>query len=278
MKNQKLYFIIGGSGRLGGALAKAYCAEAVIILPRSVYCDWVRAEQRHSVTSYFNQFQDYDITIFITSGLLDPKLSFEKLLSVNYWLPRNIIEGTRFFKVRTITFGTVMEALMPAANNYIISKVKFSQKLEELDPFKNRHLHIQIHTLYGVGVPSTFMFLGQILDALKKNKPFVMTSGSQLREYHHIDDDIKAIRLFEQAGYTGTVDISHGKPVSLLEIANYIFEEFGAQHLLQVGILPSTKSENFTKTYKARDALGPVQFRDTLPSVASYVRTLVAKN
>ena len=65
------------------------------------------------------------------------QIALVKLLSVNYWLPRNIIEGTRFFKVRTITFGTVMEALMPAANNYIISKVKFSQKLEELDPFKN---------------------------------------------------------------------------------------------------------------------------------------------
>ena len=121
MKNQKLYFIIGGSGRLGRALTKAYCAEAIIVLPRSVYCDWITAEQRHGVINYFRQYQNYDITIFITSGLLDPMLPLETLLSVNYWLPKNVIEGTVSFKVRTITFGTVMEALMPTGNNYITS-------------------------------------------------------------------------------------------------------------------------------------------------------------
>lgn len=280
MKNQKLYFIIGGSGRLGRALTKAYCAEAIIVLPRSVYCDWITAEQRHGVINYFRQYQNYDITIFITSGLLDPMLPLETLLSVNYWLPKNVIEGTVSFKVRTITFGTVMEALMPTGNNYITSKVKFSKNLEALDLSSNcdRHLHIQIHTLFGIGIPNSFMFLGQILKALQKDKPFVMTSGSQLREYHHIEDDVKAIRLLEQSGYTGIVDLSHGRPVSLLEIANFIFEEFDSQHLLKVGILPSTESENFTKTYKALNILDSVQFRDTLPSIASYIKSLVTKS
>lgn len=280
MRNQKLYFIIGGSGRLGSALTKAYCSEAIIVLPRSVYCDWIIAEQSYCVKNYFKKYQNYDITIFITSGLLDPTLPLEKLLSVNYWLPKNVIEGTSLYKARTITFGTVMESLMPTVNNYITSKVKFLKSLEALDLSNNcdRYLHIQIHTLYGIGRPNSFMFLGQILKALQNDKPFTMTSGLQLREYHHIEDDVKAIRLLEQSGCKGILDLSHGKPVSLLKVANYIFEGFGSQHLLKVGILPSTESENFTKTYKALNIFESVQFRETLPSILSYIKPLVDKS
>jgi nucleoside-diphosphate-sugar epimerase len=275
MKVKKLYFIIGGSGRLGRALADEYCAEKIIVLPRLVYSGWVLSEQGQSVLDYFQQYKNYDITIFITSGLLDPRLSLEKLLSVNYWLPKNVIDGTQSYPTRVITFGSVMETLMPRGNNYLASKSKFSEHFETFDFLNNRNLHIQIHTLYGVGAPSPFMFLGQILDALQQNKPFVMTSGSQLREYHHIDDEVKAIRVFEESGHTGIVDLSHGRPVNLLEMANAIFKEFGAQGILETGVLPDSASENFNKVFEVNNILRWAKFRDTLPSITSYLKSMV---
>ena len=275
MKVKKLYFIIGGTGRLGRALADEYYAEKIIVLPRSVYGDWVLPEQGQNVSDYFQQYKNYDITIFITSGLLDPSLSLEKLLSVNYWLPRNVIDGVQSFPSRVITFGSVMETLMRRGNNYIASKSKFSENLEAYGSLNNQNLHIQIHTLYGAGAPSPFMFLGQILDALQHNKSFVMTSGSQLREYHHIDDEVKAIRIIEESGQTGIVDLSHGMPVSLLEMANYIFNEFGVRGLLEVGGLPDAPSENFNKIYEVHNVLRSAKFRDTLPGIISYLKPMV---
>ena len=67
------------------------------------------------------------------------------------------------------------------------------------------------------------MFLGQILSALKNDEAFKMTSGCQLREYHHFLDDAEAIRTISGLKITGVVNLSHGKPVSLKDIAQASF-------------------------------------------------------
>jgi hypothetical protein len=126
--------------------------------------------------------------------LLDPKLPEELLLGVNYCLPQNIIKGTTKLGAKVITFGTVMELIRTTKNPYIKSKITLSDYVEELSTKSNKALHIQMHTLYGAGQPNSFMFLGQILDAILNNKPFHMTSGRQLREYHHIVDEAKVVK------------------------------------------------------------------------------------
>ena len=48
-------------------------------------------------------------------------------------------------------------------------------------------MHLHLHTLYG-GRPQAHMFLGQMIRALERGAEFAMSSGEQLREYHHVHD------------------------------------------------------------------------------------------
>ena len=66
------------------------------------------------------------------------------------------------------------------------------------------------------------MFLGQILSALKKNKPFFMISGRQLREYHHYDDEAEAIKLTVNSPLSGIIT-QCGNPIDLNSIASSVF-------------------------------------------------------
>ena len=70
------------------------------------------------------------------------------------------------------------------------------------------------------------MFLGGIYHALKNNLPFPMTSGEQLREYHHILDEVNAIDFLVQEENDEVINLSHGDPVRLCDLAMNIFIVF----------------------------------------------------
>ncbi len=108
-----------------------------------------------------------------------------------------------------------MEELVSSKNRYVQSKTLLNHYVKSLNSQHNSVAHIQLHTLYGVGAPSPFMFLGQILSALRNDSVFEMTSGCQLREYHHFLDDTEAIKQILESQTTGVVNLSNGKPVTL---------------------------------------------------------------
>jgi len=264
-------FLIGGRGRLGQAIARQYAADDIVSLEREVYQHWGEPGAQADVAAYFAPWAGTGATIFVTSGLLDPKLPAEALWQVNVELPRNIIEGAAALGLRVITFGTVMEALLAARNPYVNSKAALGEFAAARAAEGAPVTHVRVHTLYGGGLPSRFMFLGQILDALDNGAPFRMTQGKQLREYHHVDDDACAIRMLAETGVNGVLDLSHGAPLSLRELAGAVFEAFGAAGQLQVGTLPEPSEENYNTVFARHPMLERASFRDTLPALVAYL-------
>jgi nucleoside-diphosphate-sugar epimerase len=139
-----------------------------------------------------------------------------------------------------------------------------------------RATHLQLHTLYGAGQPDSFMFLGQILMSVRNNLPFKMTSGRQMREYHHLADEVRAIRQIAGSARTGVMDVSHGHPLRLRMIAEEVFQAFAKSELLRVGALPEPPEENYEKIFKRSEFLQQISFRDSLPSIVQYMRELCA--
>ncbi|WP_313706110.1 NAD(P)-dependent oxidoreductase [Massilia sp.] len=264
-------FLIGGRGRLGQAIARQYAADDIVSLEREVYQHWAGPGAQADVAAYFAPWAGTGATIFVTSGLLDPKLPAGALWQVNVELPRNIIEGAAALGLRVITFGTVMEALLAARNPYVNSKAALGEFAAARAAEGAPVTHVRVHTLYGGGLPSRFMFLGQILDALDNGAPFRMTQGKQLREYHHVDDDACAIRMLAETGVNGVLDLSHGAPLSLRELAGAVFETFGAAGQLQVGTLPEPGEENYNTVFARHPMLERASFRDTLPALVAYL-------
>jgi len=266
------FYLIGSRGRLGQAIALEYADSGIVSLDRIIYKDWSQSGATDKISRYFDKPGNEGATLFVTSGLLDPKLSQEDLLTINYHLPKNLIDGATKLGIKVITFGSVMEGFLKSKNPYIQSKTALGEYVREVSNEKRPAIHLQIHTLYGLGQPSPFMFLGQMLTAIRGDVPFQMTSGLQLREYHHLTDEAKAIRQIEISISHGLLNLSHGKPISLKTIAEYVFKTFGKEKLLCLGALPEPHEENYEKVLTASDILLQVPFRDSLPAVVRYMQ------
>ncbi|ATM93996.1 ADP-glyceromanno-heptose 6-epimerase [Yersinia frederiksenii] len=263
-------FVIGGRGRLGNAICKSYLPEDITSLDRSIYANWWNIACQDDISRYFEARTKPGSLIFITAGILDPKLAQEAHLNVNYLLPKNIIEATSHLGLKVVTFGTIMEELVSTKNAYIESKSMLSNFISELSDVNT--LHIRIHTLYGNGLPSPSMFLGQLYSALKNRSIFKMSSGNQLREYHHIDDDVAAIHTLINKKIHGIFNLNHGKPVKLKDIASYVFEKLFSEELLSIGAYPEPKYDNYHIISHRPIELDEVEFRETLPNILFYLK------
>ena len=270
------FYLIGGRGRLGRAIAAEYSGSELVTLERSIYEDWSRDGAADQVSRYFDQNVGENSTVFVTSGLLDPNFSEENLLKVNYTLAKNVIDGASKIGTKIITFGTVMEELIKSKNSYVRSKKKLSEYVEKMANNERSIKHIQLHTLYGIDHPSPFMFLGQILLAIKSNQPFEMTSGRQLREYHHLEDEAVAIRLITDSSVSGVVNLSHGQPVLLRAVAESVFDALEKSHLLRLGALPEPAEENYDQIFRANEVVSTVLFREALPNINTYMKNCLA--
>lgn len=268
-------FVIGSRGRLGNAIYQSYPKERITALDRSVYENWGGSSYRNEISRYFEKIVKPDSIIFIAAGLLDPKLSQEAHLNVNYLLPKHIIEATSHLGLKVVTFGTIMEELVSTQNAYINSKTMLGNYISNLSNINA--LHIRIHTLYGVGLPSPFMFLGQLYNSLKNESIFKMSPGNQLREYHHIDDEVEAIHTLINNNANGCFNLSHGQSVKLKDIANYIFKEFHLENILSIGAYPEPKDDNYGIISHRPAALNSIEFRDTLPNILIYLKKMLTK-
>jgi nucleoside-diphosphate-sugar epimerase len=252
-------------------LAALYEPTEVVCLDRAEYESWSTAGAA-VVESYFSRCNPAPSVIYVCSGLLDPRLSDEALLAVNYHLPRAVIEGVKGLGTKVVTFGTAMEHGL-TDNRYVKSKVRLGDFVEQANATGAPATHVRIHTQYGEGEPSSFMFLGQILTALRNDTAFAMTLGKQLREYHHVEDDARAIKALVSGDVVGLVDLAHGKPVTLRSLAEAIFEAQGKSHLLQVGAVPEPAQDNFDRVFTVPESLKTHSFRETLPAVVEYMKS-----
>ena len=267
-----MIFIIGCQGRLGQALSSSYPEAGVTCIDRATYQNWWQEESKNHISDFFAPYADSGSIIFVTSGILDPKSSHEEHMRVNYLLPKHIIDSATKAGLRVVTFGTVMESLIKKQNSYIETKTMLGNYVANLTTPNSLALHVRIHTLYGSGQPSPFMFLGQIHHALVEGTIFEMTSGKQLREYHHIEDEVKAIRMLVDKKVNGVLDLSHGEPVSLKDIASYVFSSFNCEKNLRIGALPEPAEENYGIVFQRPDILGSATFRESLPAIRSYIQ------
>ena len=147
------------------------------------------------VARYLDELVGLPGVVYVASGIIDPSRARDEHEKVNYLLPRNVVEGATKLGYRVLTFGTVMETLVGEASNnaYYSSKLELGKFVEQFSAAASSVLHVRIHTLFGGGVPAAFTFLGQMLRALAEQVEFKMSPGEQLRGYHHLDDEVRAI-------------------------------------------------------------------------------------
>jgi len=268
-------FVLGANGRLGKAIFESLPANLVTVPDRSVYAEWWRNGSPDLVSRFLENRLRSVGTVYVAAGLIDPSRSSVEHQQVNYLLARNVIEGATKLGFKVVTFGTVMETVVGnlSENPYLASKLNLSSFIEDFSAKSDLVLHVRIHTLFGGGLPDRFMFLGQMLNSLMSQSEFKMSPGTQLREYHHLDDEVAAIRRLLATGTSGSITLSHSAPLTLKDIANYIFDAFNCRQLLIVGALPKPTNDNYKLVFERPYVLENMAFRETLPALVDYLRT-----
>jgi len=266
-----MIYLIGGRGRLGQAILSSRRGLETTSLDRVVYEDWWRPDAAGAIAHFF-EAAPAGSAVLVTAGLLDPALSAVDHHRVNVELPMRVIEGACKAGLRVVTFGTVMERLTRHPNAYVASKAELGAFVADRAAAGDAVLHLQIHTLYGGGPPAPFMFLGQLCQALRDGLPFEMSPGRQLREYHHVDDEVAALHALLEAGVTGVMPLSHGAPITLADLALEVFKAVGRPDLLRIGARPEPPDDNYATVLPRPKLLEHIDFRPASQGVAAYVQ------
>ncbi|OUM02060.1 NAD-dependent epimerase/dehydratase family protein [Variovorax sp. JS1663] len=270
-----MMYVIGGRGRLGRAICASRPATEIVAPEREVYERWWQSDAVDSVARYFDRAEPGSV-VLVVSGVLDPALPRAEHQRVNVELPARIIDGACAAGLRVVTFGTVMERLLEHPNAYIATKADLGRLAAERAAAGDPVTHLQLHTLYGRGEPAPFMFLGQLCRALREKRPFEMSPGRQLREYHHVNDDVAAMHAVLAAGAKGVTALSHGAPCTLSDLATHVFASLDRLELLRIGARPEPPDDNYATVLQRPRALEHIHFQPALEGVTAYVQSVLA--
>lgn len=278
--------LFGGSGQIGEALQR--CAQVSPAVSFDIRrCSWstVAGLNPHGLADHIREIsRDFTgaregFDVVFANGLTDPIAGREELVFSNVLFPMAVIDATvNQGTTRYLTLGTVFEEFeqYASANPYIHSKRELCDALLRRTSLvaSGRILHLRLHTVYG-GAPKPFMFLGQLLNALEQSNEFRMTSGEQLREYHHVNDIAGAIIMLLQREWSFAlpiVELNSGLPVQLADLAKALFADRGRLDLLRIGALEGAPGDNRDQVFQRSDPAILPYFRDPIVGVLEYVR------
>jgi len=274
----KRVLILGQNGNLAQSLLRQYPKATTV--GKDGFCTWMRNPLR--MKEFFSELEVLtdEVDLFNCAGITNANADVDEITSANFRLPVFLSEQSAILDYRLITFGTVMEQIPKYAmsNPYLESKLRFYNEYLSNTHWANSNLHIQMHTLYGGKRIHPHMFLGQIYSALIHKKSFKMSRGLQIREYHHVDDVAKAIRLLEETQQNGVNNISHGLPEKLKDIAESIFNHFSAVNLLKLSSGSMDENDNRELIFKKSKEIPEMYFRPTIVNIIQWLEELGVKH
>ena len=275
--NPHMILLIGKHGMLSRAIQDQLQDENLIIVDSDLARKWSKQNSTFEILEFMKSLQNLPKLIINSAGQTNPNSHPDLLLGANFYLPKNLFQFAETVGIKLITFGTIFESIeeLGTSNEYLKSKYKFYEYIQDKANIQSQMLHIQAHTWYGGHSLHDHMFLGQAFNAIRRGITFEMTSGKQLREFHHIEDDMNAFELLLNQNISGIFQLNHGFPVTLQTLAEGLFDHFGLSEKLKLGYLPTPNVENSKITFEASRLLSDVRFRDAIPGVSSYFRLLL---
>ncbi|CAN2170475.1 hypothetical protein MCETOYE15_00040 [Candidatus Nanopelagicaceae bacterium] len=264
--------LLGASGEIGSCLAQRNLYNISDSLTRPALKDWITGGEdyiRQQLINYLDGSGNR-INIFYCVGNTNPNASVEELDTLNFELPKSIAKASMDLPFRLITFGSVHEK-SKISNPYMDSKRKFHDFLESQDWNFNWN-HFQLHTLYSEKLPKPYMFLGQMLHALTTGNKFKMSSGTQLRQFHHTSDVVGAIvSVLPDISVNSVLQVSSNKSIRLSDLASTIFSLVGELKNLEIGTLSDRENEIYLDSYPISESLRGLCFRDPIIEIPRII-------
>ena len=246
--------LFGARGQLGSALFSVLNEHTNI---RSFAWQELETILDYPVSLKSKIFDSRPCDVLFAAGLTNPGDSPTRLHRSNLEFVQNVVTAAQGLDVRFLTFGTIQEHFpeLCATNPYLGSKLELGRWMAlqaGIHEATGRFLHLRLHTLYG-GASKPHMFLGQIVRSLQDRTVFRMSSGDQLREYHHANDVALGVRNLLMHDWrelpSPLLDMNSGRPLRLVDLARAIYQAFEASDLLEIGALARPSQENTQEVF-----------------------------
>jgi nucleoside-diphosphate-sugar epimerase len=85
--------------------------------------------------------------------------------------------------------------------------------------------------------------LSSVFDGLRRGEPVELTSGTQLREFIHVDDVGGALATLLESDLAGPVNIALGEAIRVRDLVERASRIAGGEHLLRFGVRPLQAGE-----------------------------------
>ena len=270
------FVLLGGTGILGSGLISTLSEKNILRTSRSEIDSWFGSSGCTNMINYFSKL-DKNATVINALGITDPKASIEDLEELNSLLPSRILRTLGNLDMKLITFGSILESntTLASVNSYLKSKQDFFNRIQASPSTKN-HLHLQLHTIYGSERSHRHMFIEQIFRSLRNKSEFVMSTGFQVREYHHIHDEVSAVIALIEKGHYGVLQLNAGNAIPINALATAVFNDFKQADLLKFN--PALDGvEVFNIYYQKNPHLQFMSFRDPILGVIEYLKNKLSE-
>ena len=274
-----MLLVIGENGVIAQEVRRAFSAEPLMVVGRESTKTWLSEDGAKDIKEYVEGLPSKPKRIINCAGITDPRRPEEELIETNFILPRNLLQYSLLHDVPIVTFGSIMESIpeLCDSNAYLKSKTLYFRYFKNIDNSKIGNIHLQLNTLYGGAKYHPHMFLGQLIESIKKDAEFKMSNGSQIREYHHVQDDVQALVHLINSARRGIIAINHNERIAIRKIAEYVFSELDKNYLLRIGDLPSPEIEQYVSSDTNSETPQGLDFRETLPGVLEFVREILGE-
>lgn len=216
--------------------------------------------------------------VLICAGETNPSSNVEDLFHLNVRLPLLIGRLLPENNSTLVTFGSVMESYLDEQmmNPYVLSKLTLTKNLTKQSQFN--YVHFRVNTWYGGPNNQKHMLIGGIEHSLRARVPLRISSGTQLREYHHILDDCFAfLKILTTRPTTHIIEISSGENLTILRLCTEVLTYFNSLELLHVSGIPDPKGENYLHLGKRNEFVKDHFFRHSIMGIAAYLESILSR-
>lgn len=214
--------------------------------------------------------KSFEFTIYAT-GLTNVDVDQDQLRFLNVDLPLFLNKVFTAVDLMTVYAGAVMENFPEYCNGskYLASKLELSRNLESSG---GNWINLRFNQWYGTKSLRSHLFLGAAIESLKNRTPFCMGSGLQLREFHHIQDDLPVFSILDRTFLRANVNMCHGETLRLKDLAVALFTYFDCENLLRLNCRKDPPNDNYSSIFPRNPILDRWRFRSTVAGVIEYAK------
>jgi nucleoside-diphosphate-sugar epimerase len=194
-------------------------------------------------------------------------------MRINYEIPLKILESFKGQISTFVNFGSVLENyVLSSTNGYLKSKKMLANALKDWKQ-EIRILDFKLHTVYGGLTNPPHMLVGHLERIIRERSVLLLSSGKQIREYHHVDDLVPAlVEYIEEEESSGEIAVNTGQSLRIREMVFDVMKEFRLEKKLQFDRLDDPVDDNYSDFTQPTSWTTKFHFREPIPGITEYLK------